>query len=78
MLKDPMKLEWFLLDQPWVDSQFAGTSVLAGDPDPHIGLAVADCMIIDFDHYCEDSIAMARAVASHIVESHNKMLFSDH
>lgn len=59
---------WYLLDAPWAHSDYAGTMILAGSPDPHVGLVVCDTNDLLSG---EADVETARAVAEHIVDLHN-------
>lgn len=62
--------KWYLLGQPWTHSEDAGTAILAGSEDPHVGYCICDCQ--DFND--EITVDEARSVAAHIVELHNAWL----
>lgn len=66
-LPNIIKLPWYLLDQPWVHSDQAGMTILAGNPDPHVGIAVAETQ--DTGDYYDDETA--QIIARHIVDLHN-------
>lgn len=62
---------WYLLGAPWAPGDYAGTMILAGDSDPHLGLTVCDT----YDVLAEEAdLETARAVAEHIVNLHNASL----
>ena len=62
-----LAMKWFLLDQPWADSDVAGTLILSGSPDPHVGKAIADTMGMDDELELHEQ----QLIASYIVELHN-------
>ena len=71
MLNDLLAERWYLLGPPWATSDYAGTVILAGSDDPHIGTAVCDT----YDMCSDDAdLDTAREVAAHIVELHNASL----
>lgn len=62
---------WHLLGEPWAHGDYAGTMIIAGNPDPHVGLAVCDT----FDVLAGGAdVETAREVAEHIVKLHNASL----
>jgi len=64
--------DWFLLGQPWVDSDQADFAVMAGSNDPHAGVVLFDMQnIMDDDDIGDDA---RRAIAAHIVETHNNSI----
>lgn len=62
---------WYLLGAPWAHGDYAGTMILAGAPDPHVGLAVCDTCDVLAE---ETDLETAREVAEHIVKLHNASL----
>lgn len=65
--------KWYVLDIPWGD----GTSILAGNPDPHGGLIVCDNehAIFNPEVYETDDIKqLIRNIMSHVVSIHNAWL----
>lgn len=66
-LTELLAARWYTLDQPWADSNNAGLTILAGNPDPHVGVAIADCGSA-FD---ELELHEQQAIAQHIVDLHN-------
>ena len=62
---------WYLLGAPWARGDYAGTMIIAGDPDPHVGIAVCDtCDVLAK----ELDLESAREIAEHIVKLHNASL----
>lgn len=71
MPTDLLAQRWYLLGAPWATSDYAGTVILAGSEDPHIGTVVCDT----YDAHSDDAdLDAAREVAAHIVELHNANL----
>lgn len=66
---------WYLLDAPWAHGDYAGTMILAGSPDPHVGLVVCDTNDLLSG---ETDVETARAVAEHIVDLHNDSVQADY
>lgn len=70
---DLLAMPWFILGQPWAHSDYAGTRILAGSPDPHVGAAVLDAYDVVGGYSDVDT---ARALAEHIVLLHNASLIA--
>jgi hypothetical protein len=62
---------WYLLNEPWVESDLSGMTIYAGSPDPHIGVLVCDVQDC-FGATMDDDAA--RLLAKHIAEVHNEWL----
>jgi len=69
-LKRLLTARWYLLEHPWCHSSQAGTAILAGNPDPHLGTFVADTEMMMDDCDFEDE-NQPRSIAQHIVDLHN-------
>ena len=70
-----LRARWYLLGAPWVLSAQAGMTILAGHPDPHIGILVCDTELGGGDDDIEgEAVGVARAIAAHMVEVHNEWL----
>lgn len=75
MRKSLIEQEWFLLGQPWCHSEEAGMDIYAGDCDPHAGTYLFSTQVIEDDgHDEEESKEIARDIAEHILELHNRSL----
>lgn len=70
---DVLTQPWYLLEQPWCHSNDAGTTILAGDIDPHRATFVCDLQPVWDDEGAMD-VDTARQVAEHIVRLHNTRL----
>lgn len=70
--QDVLNQDWFLLGQPWAQSDYADFAVMAGSNDPHQGVMLLDMHdAIDDDELGDDT---RRAIAAHIVETHNNSI----
>lgn len=68
-----LEMRWYVVGAPWLPSD-AMPYIVAGNEDPHVGVPVVDVMDLDDwdpDHNFKDE---RFAIASHIVDMHNRWL----
>lgn len=68
---DLLAQPWYALGPTWATSDYAGTVILAGNEDPHLGTAVCDTYNMLAEELCLET---ARKVADHIIRLHNASL----
>ena len=72
--KSHLDSKWYVVGQPWGN----GTYIIAGHPDPYLGIFVADCEYMfdfPFERYEEEwDLVGPCTLAQRIVADHNEML----